>query len=82
MAQLNVLCSVQMLSPTQVAKCIVQAYPYTPDTLAMCSWIAAEDGDQSERAARHCACHCCRSHDLTLTFKRLPGVAASWGLLS
>eukprot|EP00891_Asterochloris_glomerata_P009777 jgi/Astpho2/9777/Aster-x1607 len=40
-----------MLSPTQVAKCIVQAYPYTPDTLAMCSWIAAEDGDQSALAS-------------------------------
>ena len=36
---------VQLLSPTQVARCIVQGWPYTPDTLAICSWVAAEDGD-------------------------------------
>ena len=76
---LSSLCSVQMLSPTQVAKCIVQAYPYTPDTLAMCSWIAAEDGDQSKQPAGT-ACHCSRSHNLTLILVRLP--AASRALLS
>ena len=36
---------VQLLTPTQVARCIVQGWPYTPDTLAICSWVAAEDGD-------------------------------------
>ena len=35
----------QLLTPTQVARCIVQGWPYTPDTLAICSWVAAEDGD-------------------------------------
>ena len=24
---------------------MVQGWPYTPDTLAICSWVAAEDGD-------------------------------------
>lgn len=36
---------VQLLTPVQVARCIVQGWPYTPDTLAICSWVAAEDGD-------------------------------------
>lgn len=40
----------QLLSPTQVARCIVQGWPYTPDTLAICSWVAAEDGDASALA--------------------------------
>ncbi|KAL3143404.1 hypothetical protein ABBQ38_002227 [Trebouxia sp. C0009 RCD-2024] len=39
-----------LLSPTQVARCIVQGWPYTPDTLAICSWVAAEDGDASALA--------------------------------
>ena len=37
--------AVQLLTPIQVARCIVQGWPYTPDTLAICSWVAAEDGD-------------------------------------
>ncbi|KAK9814332.1 hypothetical protein WJX72_004099 [[Myrmecia] bisecta] len=36
-----------MLTPVQVARCMVQAYPWCPDTLAICSWVAAEDGDAS-----------------------------------
>lgn len=36
---------VQLLTPVQVARLMVQAYPHTPDTLSLAAWIAAEDGD-------------------------------------
>ncbi len=39
------LACLQLLTPVQVARCIVQGWPCTPDTLAICSWVAAEDGD-------------------------------------
>ncbi|KAI3430540.1 hypothetical protein D9Q98_005133 [Chlorella vulgaris] len=29
----------------QVAQFMIQAYPWTPDCLALCTWVAAEDGD-------------------------------------
>lgn len=35
----------QLLSPLQVARCLVQSYPWFPDTLALTTWLAAEAGD-------------------------------------
>ncbi|KAL4422839.1 hypothetical protein ABPG75_009036 [Micractinium tetrahymenae] len=29
----------------QVAQFMIQSYPWTPDCLALCTWVAAEDGD-------------------------------------
>ena len=36
---------VQILTPVQCARCVVQAWPWSPDTLAICSWVAVEEGD-------------------------------------
>lgn len=60
----------QLLTPVQVARCIVQGWPYTPDTLAICSWIAAEDGDAGALAV------------LTASSRPLPPNNASWGPVS
>jgi hypothetical protein len=35
-----------MMTPVQVARMIVQSFPFSPDTVAMACWVAAEDGDQ------------------------------------
>lgn len=35
----------QILTPVQCARCVVQAWPWSPDTLAICSWVAVEEGD-------------------------------------
>ncbi|KAK9830041.1 hypothetical protein WJX72_009354 [[Myrmecia] bisecta] len=35
----------QVLSPMQMARCIVQSYPWYPDTLAILTWVAADVGD-------------------------------------
>ncbi|KAK9859351.1 hypothetical protein WJX84_005629 [Apatococcus fuscideae] len=34
-----------ILTPVQCARCVVQAWPWSPDTLAICSWVAVEEGD-------------------------------------
>lgn len=28
-----------------MARCIILSFPYTPDTLAIATWVAAEEGD-------------------------------------
>ena len=58
--------SLQLLTPVQVARCIVQGWPYTPDTLAICSWVAAEDGDAGALAV------------LTAPTRSAPTAGASW----
>lgn len=35
----------QVLNSQQVAQFMIQSYPWTPDCLALCTWVAAEDGD-------------------------------------
>lgn len=61
----------QLLTPVQVARCMVQGWPYTPDTLAICSWVAAEDGDAGALAV------------LTASNNRpAPASNASWGGIS
>jgi hypothetical protein len=35
----------QVFTSHQVAQFMIQAYPWTPDCLALCTWVAAEDGD-------------------------------------
>ena len=57
----------QLLTPVQVARCIVQGWPYTPDTLAICSWIAAEDGDAGALAV------------LTAPNRPAAGSGGNWG---
>lgn len=37
----------QILTPVQLARCIVSAYPYWPDTLAISTYIAAAAGKQA-----------------------------------
>jgi hypothetical protein len=61
-----VLVSLQLLTPVQVARCIVQGWPYTPDTLAICSWVAAEDGDAGALAV------------LTAPTRSAPTAGANW----
>lgn len=56
-----------LLTPIQVARCIVQGWPYTPDTLAICSWVAAEDGDAGALAV------------LTAPNRPAPVQGATWG---
>lgn len=34
-----------VLNSQQVAQFMIQSYPWTPDCLALCTWVAAEDGD-------------------------------------
>ena len=58
--------SLQLLTPVQVARCIVQGWPYTPDTLAICSWVAAEDGDAGALAV------------LTAPTRPAPTAGANW----
>lgn len=36
---------VRVASPIQAAKCLVQSFPWYPDTLCILTWIAAEAGD-------------------------------------
>lgn len=55
-----------LLTPVQVARCIVQGWPYTPDTLAICSWVAAEDGDAGALAV------------LTAPTRSAPTAGANW----
>ena len=38
-------CDVQVSSPIQAARCLVQSFPWYPDTLCILTWIAAEAGD-------------------------------------
>lgn len=44
--KLDWICTIfnQLLTPVQVAHMFVQSWPYSPDTLAMAAWQAAEDG--------------------------------------
>lgn len=56
-----------LLTPVQVARCIVQGWPYTPDTLAICSWVAAEDGDAGALAV------------LTAPNRPAAGSGGNWG---
>ena len=35
----------QVASPIQAARCLVQSFPWYPDTLCILTWIAAEAGD-------------------------------------
>ena len=35
----------QVASPVQAARCLVQSFPWYPDTLCILTWIAAEAGD-------------------------------------
>lgn len=62
--------SLQLLTPVQVARCIVQGWPYTPDTLAICSWVAAEDGDAGALAV------------LTAPTRSAPTAGANWAATS
>eukprot|EP00884_Botryococcus_braunii_P020829 jgi/Botrbrau1/742/Bobra.0181s0002.2 len=41
----NYTCYKHMLLPVQVANLFVKSYPYSPDNMGICTWIAAEDGD-------------------------------------
>lgn len=36
----------QLISPVQLGRLIILAYPWFPDTLALTSWLAADAGDQ------------------------------------
>nr|QLC27631.1 bZIP transcription factor 5 [Chlorella sp. HS2] len=38
-------CPPQVFTSQQVAQFMIQSYPWTPDCLALCTWVAAEDGD-------------------------------------
>ncbi|KAK9790347.1 hypothetical protein WJX73_008573 [Symbiochloris irregularis] len=40
----------QVLTPVQVAKCMVQAYPWYPDCQGIANWVAAESGEPEEAA--------------------------------
>ncbi len=35
----------QLITPVQLARLLVQSYPWFPDTLALTTWLAAEAGD-------------------------------------
>lgn len=39
------LFNMQVASPIQAARCLVQSFPWYPDTLCILTWIAAEAGD-------------------------------------
>ena len=40
----------QLITPVQLTRCLVQSYPWFPDTLAMTTWLAAEAGDPQAMA--------------------------------
>ena len=42
---INLSLILQVASPIQAARCLVQSFPWYPDTLCILTWIAAEAGD-------------------------------------
>ena len=43
----------QILTPEQTARCLVRSYPWYPDSLTICTYVAAEMGDKAAMAMIH-----------------------------
>ena len=43
----------QILTPEQTARCLVRSYPWYPDSLTMCTYVAADMGDANAMALIH-----------------------------
>ncbi|KAK9814490.1 hypothetical protein WJX72_006727 [[Myrmecia] bisecta] len=67
----------RILSPTQLARCLVQSYPRAPDTLAIATWVASACGEADSGAMLvPPTSSCMPALDNALGLQRAPGSAS------
>ena len=58
----------QLISPVQLGRLIILAYPWFPDCLALTTWLAADAGDQQAAAFFSSATQSRLQHQLSAPF--------------